>query len=642
MRTKLILVLMLFSGSSLLAAGTLKGIVLANELGGSPLSRVKVAALGANLTETGASGDFILQFPHADPGDTVQITIDKPGYVVVNYIQLRVVLAKNPDAEHLTVLLCREGEREQWASLFYRLKSVKSIEETYRRRVRELEENQQHTDAAMAALRKERDQAKAAAERAAVEFAHLDPNQITDPYREAMGFFLKGNVQEALNILNEDTLKRSAEEARRSKADAENQLNQTVQAYLLRARFLIIQFQFDEARHAFEKAIQISPQNAEAHFSLADLDHSLDRPDEARSEYLLALSIARREGNKYGNAIALDALGVLEVEQNRSLEALAFFEQALVVCRELAKIDPNAYASLLIGTLNNLGLAEVDQGRLSEARGHYGDALLVCGEQPDQSSENGQANLAMTFTNLGVLSEKEHRPRDGQKFLQFALSMYDGLQQKYPDKYSPDFALALNNIGQSEDETGEHRNAHEHFEKALRIEHELEQQKPGGYQREVAETLVRLGTSESQQGSSEQGIGHLEEALRIYTALKDRNRDKYLGGMAKTLNNLGFAQQTVKKYVEARQNYEEALKLFNEITKLNKRTYAPDMAQTLVNLGKLDIAENRTNEARDHIQDALNIYGETEEMLYAYTDERDEAIFLLSGLNRKPQDAKAD
>src|ERR1039458_1129228 len=165
MLSRLVL-LFVFSLSGIGAeAGTLKGVVLANQEGGSSVSKVNVSAPGANPTETGTSGSFTLEFPGKQPGDVVQVTVNKPGYVVVNYVQLRVVLPKNADAEPLTLLLCKEAEREEWTRQFYRLKSLEAIEQTYKARVKQLEENNQQTAAALAKLREERDQAKGAAER---------------------------------------------------------------------------------------------------------------------------------------------------------------------------------------------------------------------------------------------------------------------------------------------------------------------------------------------------------------------------------------------------------------------------------------------------------------------------------------------
>jgi hypothetical protein len=103
------------------------------------------------------------------------------------------------------------------------------------------------TSAKMAELQKERDQALAAAEKAADELARLKPGDTTDLYAEAMGLFLQGNVPGALKVLDEQKLRQSIQAARKRKEEAEQDLNQAVQGYLLKARLVGTQFQFTEA-----------------------------------------------------------------------------------------------------------------------------------------------------------------------------------------------------------------------------------------------------------------------------------------------------------------------------------------------------------------------------------------------------------
>jgi hypothetical protein len=228
-----VLLLLLVNGLGA-EASTLKGLVLAHSLGGPPVSNIPVSAPGvANPTTTGESGDFTLQFPGAQPGDVVQVTVNKPGYVVVNYVQLRVVLPKNPDAEPLTLLLCKEDQFEEYARQFYRLKSLDAVEQTYKAQVKKLKESNRQTVAAMAKLREERDQARASAEKAADEVARLKPGDTSDLYAQAMSLFLQGKVQDAIRVLDEEKLRKSIEAAEAKKTEAEREMAKAVQGYLL-------------------------------------------------------------------------------------------------------------------------------------------------------------------------------------------------------------------------------------------------------------------------------------------------------------------------------------------------------------------------------------------------------------------------
>jgi hypothetical protein len=63
------------------------------------------------------------------------------------------------------------------ARRFYRLKGLEAVEQDYKRRLTELEDRHQADAAALDRLGKERDQAKAAAEKPAEEFAREQPRQ---------------------------------------------------------------------------------------------------------------------------------------------------------------------------------------------------------------------------------------------------------------------------------------------------------------------------------------------------------------------------------------------------------------------------------------------------------------------------------
>ena len=104
-------------------ASSLRGVILANELGGPPMANVEVSAVAGNPNNTGADGKFSFTFPNRIPGDTVRLMVRKEGYVVVNDIQLELTLPADPEERPAIILLCKEGDREEMARRFYRLKS---------------------------------------------------------------------------------------------------------------------------------------------------------------------------------------------------------------------------------------------------------------------------------------------------------------------------------------------------------------------------------------------------------------------------------------------------------------------------------------------------------------------------------------
>jgi tetratricopeptide (TPR) repeat protein len=365
-------------------AATLKGVILANELSGSPSENVAVDAIsGTNLTISDLSGKFTLEFPHRRIGDTVRIIVKKEGYVVVNDIQLETVLPADADAAPLTIILCKEADREEMARRFYRLKSFDVIEETYQRKVRELEEAHQADATALASLQQERDQAKASAENLAEEMAKNQPGQSSELYKQAQRLFLVGNIDEAIALLDDDKLRRSAEQAETTLADA-------VQGWRLKANLFTLKYRFDEAEKAYEGALryinrETNPQlwaKTEVDVGITDDELGIRVEAKLANEHLAAavaafrraLEVRTREQLPQDWAMTQNDLGNALQDQglrSEGAKAAELLAQAVTAYRNALEIYtrqelPQAWA----GTQNNLANALRNQAtRMEGAKG---------------------------------------------------------------------------------------------------------------------------------------------------------------------------------------------------------------------------------------------------------------------------------
>ena len=91
----------------------------------------------------------------------------------------------------------------------------------------------------------------------------------------------------------------------------------------------------------------------------------------ARSQHLQAMEIARDVGDREGQAISLDTLGLVHHYLGQNADALASFHQALDLQREIGDSRGQGY------TLTHLGYALIDQGDLSEAKEVFSQALSI-------------------------------------------------------------------------------------------------------------------------------------------------------------------------------------------------------------------------------------------------------------------------
>ena len=484
---------------------SLNGLVLENGLNGPSLARVTVSASGANRTETDADGNFELLFPNKQPGETVRLVIQKAGYVVVNDVQLQLRLPREADGDPVIFILCESSVREEWARQFYRLKSIEAIEAEYARKALEATADE------LAQLRRERDQALAAAERTAEELARLKVGDASELYQEAMRLFLDGGIDEAIEVLDEETLRRDTAAAQEEKEKAN-------QNWLLRARFLVTQLRFDDAERTYKSAIELAPNSFDLMLAFASFSQDLNRFSQALPAYKHALEMARRGGNSAHVAMTLNNLGILHRDQNRMEEARQAYDEALEIRRQLAATNPDTYLPDVATTLNNLGVLHRAQNRMEEARQAYDEALQIRRQLAATNPDTYLPDVAMTLNNLGILHHAQNRMEEARQAYDEALQTYRQLAATNPDTYLPDVATTLNN----------------------------------------------LGVLHSAQNRMEEARQAYDEALQTYRQLAATNPDTYLPYVAMTLNNLGVLHHAQNRMEEARQTYDEALQTYRQ------------------------------------------------------------------------------
>ena len=563
MRCRTTISCILFLTGARIDATTLRGLVIENELGGPPMANIEISAVaGANSWATQTNGAFKLEFPKKHPGDVVQIVVNKLGYVVVNEVQLRRPLPRDADSEPLTIVLCKAEVREEMARRFYRLKSFEAIEQTYEKRLAELKDGRKADAEALVRLSAERDQAKAAAEKAAEQLAKLRPELTSNLYAEATRLFLEGKVEEAIGVLDEEKLRRSLAVARELRAEAQKAIDEAIQGYLLKAQLLTTQFRFDEAEMTYQMVCDAEPQNFEASFAYAKFSLDLNRYHNALEAYQRCLESARKTAEKANIAGALNGLGNLHYRQNRMGEAHKAYEEALAFRRQLAEQNPETYLHDVAITLNNLGNLNVDRSRLEEAGKAYEEALAIHRQLARQNSQAHLPYVAMTLNGIGIFHWRQNRMEEARKTYEEALATHRQLAEQNSWTYLPYVATTLNNLGVL------HRDQRR-FEEAYKV---------------------------------------TEEALATYRQLAEQNPQTYLPYMATTLNNLGLLHQDQKRTGEAHKAHEEALAIRRRLAEQNPQTYLPDLAMTLSNLGILHKDQNRTGEARKAYEEALSIY----------------------------------
>ena len=139
-----------------------------------------------------------------------------------------------------------------------------------------------------------------------------------------------------------------------------------------------------EAVNAYQTAVVLSSQDAEAHNNLGATLQTLGRLDESEASYTKAIALKPDYVNAHNNlGITLQKLGRLD-------EAEASYIQAIALKPDYAEAH------------SNLGNTHKELGRLDEAKASYTQAIAL---KPDY--ELAHYNLGVTLQELGRLDEAE-------------------------------------------------------------------------------------------------------------------------------------------------------------------------------------------------------------------------------------------
>src|SRR5713226_1607551 len=82
------------------------------------------------------------------------------------------------------------------------------------------------------------------------------PGQMSEIYNQALRLFVDGRTDEALKVLDEHVLHENLVAARKRKEEAEKSIEKAAQSWVLKAQLYILQFKFEDADKAYQKALE--------------------------------------------------------------------------------------------------------------------------------------------------------------------------------------------------------------------------------------------------------------------------------------------------------------------------------------------------------------------------------------------------
>jgi tetratricopeptide (TPR) repeat protein/MoaA/NifB/PqqE/SkfB family radical SAM enzyme len=217
----------------------------------------------------------------------------------------------------------------------------------------------------------------------------------------------------------------------------------------------------EEAEASYRQAIVLKPDYAEAHNNFGSTRKELGRLDEAEASYRQAIALKPDYAEAHNN------LGATLQELGRLDEAEASYYQAIALKPDFAQAHSN-----LGGTLQELG-------RLDEAEASYNQAIAL---KPGYAEAH--SNLGVTLQELGRLEEAEESCRQ-------AIAL------------KPDYAEAHSNLGMTLKALGRLDKAEASYTQAIALKPDYAEAHSN-----LGNTLQELGRMEESVSSFQQGFAN--------------------------------------------------------------------------------------------------------------------------------------
>ncbi|QHI35071.1 hypothetical protein IMCC3317_04170 [Kordia antarctica] len=289
-----------------------------------------------------------------------------------------------------TVELYTSNTEEKINDLQQRLKDKVKIEGLLDKEVLKLSQELEE-------LKKERDRLEQEVENIIDKNKSEDLVKESDTYKQVFKLFSKGNIDKALNELEDDKLE--IEEIKTS-----NNRKQESKLRMLKAQMLRVKHNYKEAGENYEKAVNLHG-SYENCFEVAHYFQFINEFKKAEKYYYKCLDKVTSKAEK---ATTLNNLGVLQSDQNEHAKAEKSYQEALLIRRELTKLNPQTYLPKVGTTLNNLGSLQSDQNEYTKAEKSYEEALIIYRELAEVNPQTYLPDVGMILNNLGVLQRAQN------------------------------------------------------------------------------------------------------------------------------------------------------------------------------------------------------------------------------------------
>ncbi len=575
----------------------IRGIVKLQNSGSKPLANVQISAFGSGSVYSNSSGMYELTFNGKRPGASVSIMVQLDGYELINGRELeRCVIRQNPD-DLVFIIMAKQGQRNKQALAYYNI-IVDNTNANYRKELKDINtrlatlgQDDKERDVLLeqiGTLQEEKEKLITQAETLAKQLATVDLDQASNLAKEAYEKFKDGDVKAALVVLDDTTLDNNFKEAKAEIGRLEEKLvkadsafRQSIENYMIKARFCISDGQYAAAYKNYLKAVEADSTNIENVLELAAYCDKITQQKRAIKYYQQALDLATTPATK---AEIVISLGVQYTYEDDFEKVEALYEQATQIIEPLRKEQPETFSYFQARVNEEQARMQQDLNDFAKAKMHATQALEAYSDLANKNPERYEKELAELLLVQAGIFQDLNDPDKAEETGFRALEIFSRLAEK-DAFYRSSLAVTHRLIGVVYARQKNFSKAEYHFEEAYNIFSILAKKNPLQYKQNLASIQGSIGTMLSNFSSE---LPRAEEALLqsldILQQLATENPVRFESMLARTHFNLARIYVLKKEFQKAEASYLNVIDIRRTLTKRTPRRYAPVLCSTILNL----------------------------------------------------------
>ncbi len=387
----------------------------------------------------------------------------------------------------------------------------------------------------------------------------------TDKTNKVKEFFFKGQIANALNVIDDSGLEDS-------KASLIFKLKNNQKLELVYKKLVDNAFEFLTKGQLTALNLNIkSPedrfQKSKEYFQKGIISIEKSKKIQKEAKYKL----------NYGNFLR---------NHNDHSQISMLIEQSLEINRSLALVDEKTYLPNVALILHSLAIYHSDQNEIEKAEKYFLEALAIRRSLIEINSKIYLPELASTLDNYATLLVKKNDFNESQNFYLEALKIRRELARDNPKTYLPFLATNLNGLAILSRAKNEINLAEDYYSESLEIRIALSQNHPNIYLPAVAEIQNNLGILYCDKNDFQKALEVFLEAIKIIRKLTSDNPKIYFPKLGEVLSNVGIIYSNRNELLKAKKSFEEALAIFRKLAKNNPKKFTPYLAGTLLNLSR--------------------------------------------------------